>query len=169
MLQQALRETIRVQGGRIPLLPRHLARLEAGGCDSSVLEAVRARALEAAAGWPQAYGRMTLVVDTDATVTCEIADRPSTIQVPGGPSVALVESETPVLPPGAAKPADRAFWDEALHAAQLSFIHPQSGERVVFSAPLPEDLENLRALFREAAPGYAGKSGLQAWQDKLKG
>ena len=58
---------------------------------------------------------------------------------------------------------------QALHAAQLSFIHPQSGERVVFSAPLPEDLENLRALFREAAPGYAGKSGLQAWQDKLKG
>jgi 23S rRNA pseudouridine1911/1915/1917 synthase len=58
---------------------------------------------------------------------------------------------------------------QALHAAQLSFIHPQSGERVVFSAPLPEDLENLRALFRAAAPGYGGESGLQAWQDKLKG
>ncbi len=58
---------------------------------------------------------------------------------------------------------------QALHAAQLSFVHPQSGERVVFTAPLPEDLENVCALFRLAAPGYAGDSGLQNWKDKLKG
>lgn len=58
---------------------------------------------------------------------------------------------------------------QALHAAQLSFVHPQSGERIVFTAPLPEDLKNLCALFRSAAPGYAGDSGLQNWKDKLKG
>ncbi len=63
----------------------------------------------------------------------------------------------------------KSFQRQALHAAQLSFLHPQSGERVVFTAPLPEDMENLRALFRAAAPGYAGESGLQTWKDKLKG
>ena len=58
---------------------------------------------------------------------------------------------------------------QALHAAQLSFIHPQSNERMVFTAPLPQDLENLLKLFRAATPGYAGDSGLQNWKDKIKG
>ena len=58
---------------------------------------------------------------------------------------------------------------QVLHAAQLSFIHPQSNERMVFTAPLPPDLENLLTLFRAAAPGYTRESGLQTWKDKLKG
>ncbi|MFN0111476.1 MAG: RluA family pseudouridine synthase [Blastocatellia bacterium] len=39
---------------------------------------------------------------------------------------------------------DRPF----LHAAQLSFTHPASGERVEFTAPLPADLETFLAIAR---------------------
>lgn len=31
----------------------------------------------------------------------------------------------------------------ALHSARLELVHPVTGERLVFSAPLPEDMENL--------------------------
>jgi len=34
---------------------------------------------------------------------------------------------------------------QALHAKRLSFVHPKSGEVVVFEAPLPEDLQKLIA------------------------
>jgi 23S rRNA pseudouridine1911/1915/1917 synthase len=62
----------------------------------------------------------------------------------------------------------KSFQRQALHATQLSFLHPQSGERVVFTAPLPEDMENLRALFRAVAPTPAGNTGLQNWKDRLR-
>jgi 23S rRNA pseudouridine1911/1915/1917 synthase len=62
----------------------------------------------------------------------------------------------------------KTFARQALHAAQLSFLHPQTGERQVFTAPLPEDMENLLALFRAAAPTPAGNPGLQNWKDKLR-
>ncbi|MDP2854211.1 MAG: RluA family pseudouridine synthase [Smithellaceae bacterium] len=62
----------------------------------------------------------------------------------------------------------KSFQRQALHATQLSFLHPQSGERVVFTAPLPEDMENLRALFRAIAPVPAGNTGLLNWKDKLR-
>jgi 23S rRNA pseudouridine1911/1915/1917 synthase len=39
----------------------------------------------------------------------------------------------------------RAFRRQALHAYRLSFAHPQSGDRVEFCAPLPEDLQALLA------------------------
>jgi 23S rRNA pseudouridine1911/1915/1917 synthase len=32
---------------------------------------------------------------------------------------------------------------QALHAAVLGFVHPKSGETLQFSAPLPEDMEQL--------------------------
>lgn len=119
----ALRETIRVQDGRIPLLERHLARLRAGGCDDRTLETARSLAVTTASDWPASYGRMRLLVDRAAAVSVEITADPSTIQVPGGPIAALVETDTPRLPPGAAKPADRSFWDVALHQAQESGAH----------------------------------------------
>ena len=40
---------------------------------------------------------------------------------------------------GRALPAGRLF----LHAAQLGFDHPGSGERVVWTSPLPDDLAGL--------------------------
>ncbi len=44
--------------------------------------------------------------------------------------------------------ACRDFPRQALHAWRLAFDHPVSGERVVFSAPLPADLEALVAVLR---------------------
>jgi 23S rRNA pseudouridine1911/1915/1917 synthase len=41
----------------------------------------------------------------------------------------------------------------ALHAASLSFLHPQSADRMVFTAPIPDELERLLGLFRRCAPG----------------
>ncbi len=116
-LSEALRETIRVQDGRVPLLDRHLARLRAGGCDDATIERARADTLRAAESWPDAYGRMSLVVAVDGSVCAEVTAHPSTIDIPGGPLIALVESDKPHLPPGAAKPADRSFWDRALGEA----------------------------------------------------
>ncbi len=37
----------------------------------------------------------------------------------------------------------------ALHAARLGFVHPTSGERMVFEAPLPPDLAELLAALEE--------------------
>lgn len=43
----------------------------------------------------------------------------------------------------------RDFPRPALHAAVISFDHPESGERVSFEAPLPEDFEELLRRLRE--------------------
>jgi 23S rRNA pseudouridine1911/1915/1917 synthase len=40
----------------------------------------------------------------------------------------------------------------ALHAAELAFTHPRTGERVRFAAPLPEDLARVLALLRNPPP-----------------
>jgi 23S rRNA pseudouridine1911/1915/1917 synthase len=37
---------------------------------------------------------------------------------------------------------------QALHAVRISFVHPGHGERVGFEAPLPDDIERLRAELR---------------------
>jgi len=52
-------------------------------------------------------------------------------------------------PKGARKtfdPAVVAFPRQALHAFELKFVHPRTGEAMAFHAPLPADLENLKAL-----------------------
>jgi branched-subunit amino acid aminotransferase/4-amino-4-deoxychorismate lyase len=113
VLAEALRETIRVQDGRLPLLDRHLARLAAGGCGLRTLECARAAAEEAAAMWSAPYGRMSLVVSAEGVPTAEVTARASVIDVAGGPRIALVTVPEPHLPPGAAKPADRSQWDRA--------------------------------------------------------
>lgn len=41
----------------------------------------------------------------------------------------------------------------ALHARKLSFLHPESGERVYFEAPLPRDMEQLVEWLREEKDG----------------
>lgn len=120
----ALRETCRVTGGRVPLLARHLARLAAGGCGPSLLAAVR-EAASRSLGEPDAAGmtRLALTVTPDGVVTAEPGDAPSSLHVPGGPVPYLVVSDVPVLPPGAAKPADRAPWDAAQRAALAAGAH----------------------------------------------
>ena len=42
----------------------------------------------------------------------------------------------------------RGFRRQALHARRLSFTHPESGEPVVFEAPLPDDFQGLLAQLR---------------------
>ena len=51
------------------------------------------------------------------------------------------------IPPGI-RPAIKALGRQALHAFRLSFVHPVSGERVDFEAPLPEDIERLLGVLR---------------------
>jgi 23S rRNA pseudouridine1911/1915/1917 synthase len=46
--------------------------------------------------------------------------------------------------------AARDFARPALHALRLSLDHPRTGERMVFSAPLPDDLESLLSTLRGA-------------------
>ncbi len=41
-----------------------------------------------------------------------------------------------------------AFGRQALHAARLAFVHPASGRRVSFAAPLPDDMEELLRTLR---------------------
>ena len=38
---------------------------------------------------------------------------------------------------------------QALHAYSLSFDHPRTGERLEFSAPMPEEMESLVTFLRE--------------------
>jgi 23S rRNA pseudouridine1911/1915/1917 synthase len=47
----------------------------------------------------------------------------------------------------------RAFRRQALHAAALAFDHPASGERVSFTAPLPQDFAELLAVLRADVRG----------------
>jgi len=61
---------------------------------------------------------MSLRVAVDGSVRVEVTTSPSSINVLGGPRIALVTSEEPHLPPGGAKPEDRSFWDRALEQAR---------------------------------------------------
>jgi len=47
-------------------------------------------------------------------------------------------------------PAEESVMDrQALHAEQLTFLHPQEGRKVTFQAPWPDDLDRLVALLRK--------------------
>jgi 23S rRNA pseudouridine1911/1915/1917 synthase len=60
----------------------------------------------------------------------------------------------------------KEFNRQALHAAQLSFIHPQKGERVVFTADMPQDMADLCAQLRSSA-NPIDKTTV-SWKDKLR-
>ncbi len=47
----------------------------------------------------------------------------------------------------------RGFKRQALHAARLGFVHPQSGEFVEWEAPLPDDMAKLIEVCRQDAQG----------------
>jgi len=68
----------------------------------------------------------------------------------------------------ALKAGIKALSRQMLHARQLSFLHPQNQERMVFTAPLPEDMENLLVLLRKAAPAPAENPALRNWKDQLR-
>lgn len=119
-----LRETCRLVAGRVPLWRYHRARLAAGGCGDAVLERADAAMLEAARSWQGPASsrlRLTLVVSANGTIDAKVERRLSSLDVPGGPRLAVVEvAEPPALPPGAAKPADRTYWDDAQRRARAA-------------------------------------------------
>jgi 23S rRNA pseudouridine1911/1915/1917 synthase len=58
------------------------------------------------------------------------------------------------LPPAMAD-AVRALGRQALHAAELGFEHPTTGEEMFFEAPLPPDLEDLEAALEPYNKAFA--------------
>lgn len=117
-----LRETCRLVSGRVPLWPYHRLRLASGGCGEQLLLAADALVAAEAAGWAGPASsrlRLTLVVSPDGSLDARVQRRLSSLDVPGGPVAAVVEVESPhPLPPGAAKPADRSWWDAAQRRAK---------------------------------------------------
>lgn len=133
----ALRETGRVVDGRLPLLDRHLARLAEGGCGPGVLARVRAEVAGALARWRAGgsadgrAGRLGVTVTPDGSVVADVTGRPSSLEVDGGPRVAVVEVDgLPELPRRAAKPAARRYWDLAHRAARA-----RGAEQAAIAAP----------------------------------
>lgn len=122
----ALRETMRVERGRAALLDRHLARLASGGTGPTTLARVRAAVAEQLesreAQGP--YARLGVTVTPDGEVAAGITPQPSSLDVPGGPVVVPVTvAEKPALPPHAAKPAARRYWDRAHREAHRRGAH----------------------------------------------
>ncbi len=62
------------------------------------------------------------------------------------------------IPPHASEALDetlRRFKRQALHALRLTFDHPNSGETVSWSAPLPNDMTHLLSVLREDTQNHA--------------
>ncbi len=122
----ALRETMRVAHGRVPLLDLHLARLASGGTGPSVLAKVRAEVARVLCEVDPAleYARLGVTVTPDGAVAAGVTFEPSSLEVRRGLRIAPVEIEAANdLPPNAAKPASRRFWDRAHRAAELAGAH----------------------------------------------
>lgn len=53
-------------------------------------------------------------------------------------------------PKGVAVEAEAALGRQALHAWRLGFVHPRSGKRLVFEAPVPPDLQTALDVLRRS-------------------
>jgi 23S rRNA pseudouridine1911/1915/1917 synthase len=62
----------------------------------------------------------------------------------------------------------KALTRQVLHAAQLSFIHPISGKRLVFTAEMPQDLTMLCEQFRISRSPDIFDSGSTNWKEQLR-
>jgi branched-subunit amino acid aminotransferase/4-amino-4-deoxychorismate lyase len=156
-----LRETCRLVSGRVPLWPYHRQRLASGGCGEPVLRSADALIERESAGWAgpdSSRLRLTLVVTPDGELDARIQRRLSSLDVPGGPVTVAVEADgPPPLPLGAAKPADRSWWDAAQRRA-----HADGGDQAIIVSPdglvLDGGTANVWAVIRGAlvtppAPG----------------
>lgn len=68
-----------------------------------------------------------------------------------------------------AKAAIKAMARQALHAYRLSFIHPQTQEKVQFEAVLPEDIYHLLSVLRLQAGMDSAIKNADEWQQRLTG
>ena len=57
---------------------------------------------------------------------------------------------------------------QALHAAKLSFLHPVTGQRVIFAAEMPDDLRELCQALRKFAGVNPAEGINKSWKDALK-
>lgn len=124
----ALRETCRVAYDRtVPLWRYHQRRLEAGGCGDGVLDAIEGAVGQALENLPRripSRTRLTVLVDPGKGVSVVVQRRLSSLDVPSGVvGVPVVVDRAPELPSGGAKPADRAFWDDAQRRAVAAGGH----------------------------------------------
>ena len=53
----------------------------------------------------------------------------------------------------------RGFKRQALHAAHLGLIHPESGESMSWHAALPEDMQSILSLLESDGPGVVRRKG----------
>jgi branched-subunit amino acid aminotransferase/4-amino-4-deoxychorismate lyase len=117
-----LRETCRLVSGRVPLWPYHRRRLASGGCGERQLVDADAAVAREASGWrgpDSSRLRLTIVATPDGRVDARVQRRLSSLDVPAGPVAVLVEVDAaPELPPCAAKPVDRSWWDAAQRTAR---------------------------------------------------
>jgi branched-subunit amino acid aminotransferase/4-amino-4-deoxychorismate lyase len=126
-----LRETIRVVHGRLPLLAWHLERLAEGGVRAEELRPVEAAAIVATRQAPAAALKLQVVVAPGGRVSVHASSEASSLDVPGGPAIVPVTVRAlPTLPPHAAKPADRGYWDGPQRLAHL-----RGGDQAVLVAP----------------------------------
>jgi branched-subunit amino acid aminotransferase/4-amino-4-deoxychorismate lyase len=175
-----LRETCRLVSGRVPLWPYHRRRLASGGCGEDVLRTVDALVEREATGWsgPRSSRlRLTVVATPDGRADVRVQRRLSSLDVPGGPVAAPVEVEgPPPLPAGAAKPADRSWWDAAqlrarsLSADQAVVVHDGRvldggtatvwvvADGVLFTPPAPDAVAGVARAFVLDGCGRAGLS-----------
>lgn len=117
---------MRLVAGRVPLLERHLARLASGGCGPRVLARVGERVAALLAETPLQADpvRLSVTVCADGSVEAGVTEAPSSLAVAGGLRYSVVEIERePELPPSAAKPAARRYWDRAHRTATSRGAH----------------------------------------------
>ena len=129
-----LRETCRLVSGRVPLWDYHRQRLASGGCGEAILRAADELLEREATGWTgpdSSRLRLTLVVTPNGRLDARVQRRLSSLDVPGGPVAVTVGSEgEPPLPRGAAKPADRSWWDATQRRARAA-----GGDQAIIVSP----------------------------------
>lgn len=87
-----------------------------------------------------------------ASLTMPMPTEPATIS-PAGENEAAAAAPGPEAGPEAAP--EPLLSRHALHAASLTFEHPNTGERLTLSAPLPEDMASVLVALREHRPAPA--------------
>lgn len=130
-----LRETCRVGAALdVPLWSYHAQRLKAGGCGSAVIAAAEQGIRDALAAYDgpiTSRVRLTLDVAADGRHTIAVERRLSSLDVVDGVNaIPVIVEEEPALPAGAAKPADRTFWDEAHRQARAV-----GGDQAIIARP----------------------------------
>nr|HPG54459.1 hypothetical protein [Smithellaceae bacterium] len=56
---------------------------------------------------------------------------------------------------------------QALHSAKLSFLHPQTGQRLIFFADMPSDMAELCRALRMFS-GIKEEQVAKSWKDAWK-